>query len=238
MATSHGPTGHDDRNYCGGKKHQGVGTCTQPAGWGTSHPGIGRCKLHGGSTGNHGKAAQVEQARRDVVLFGARRDVHPAEALLELVQWTAGEVDYWRARVAEVAAQDDADLTWGVTRTKTGGDDHGTTQEAKPHVAYAMYADAAKRLEAHSVAALRAGVEERAVRVAESVGAQLAAVIRAVLGELGLTAEQEALVGEVVPKHLRAMCQGCHLHYDREHHAATRAKTRAAELEAANEVLW
>ena len=31
------------------------------------------------------------------------------------------------------------------------------------------------------------------------------------------------------PANLRAMCQGCHLHYDREHHAATRAETRRAE---------
>lgn len=37
-----------------------------------------------------------------------------------------------------------------------------------------------------------------------------------------------------VPEHcddanLKAMCQGCHLHYDREHHAETRAATRRAE---------
>lgn len=31
------------------------------------------------------------------------------------------------------------------------------------------------------------------------------------------------------PGNLRAMCQGCHLHYDRDHHAATRAATRRAE---------
>jgi hypothetical protein len=32
---------------------------------------------------------------------------------------------------------------------------------------------------------------------------------------------------------LRAMCQGCHLHYDREHHAETAAATRrAARAEA------
>lgn len=31
---------------------------------------------------------------------------------------------------------------------------------------------------------------------------------------------------------LAAMCQGCHLHYDREHHAQTRART-AAEAHAA-----
>lgn len=30
------------------------------------------------------------------------------------------------------------------------------------------------------------------------------------------------------PANLRAMCQGCHLHYDRDHHTETRALTRAA----------
>lgn len=28
------------------------------------------------------------------------------------------------------------------------------------------------------------------------------------------------------PKNLKAMCQGCHLHYDKEHHAQTAYKTR------------
>ena len=31
------------------------------------------------------------------------------------------------------------------------------------------------------------------------------------------------------PENLRAMCQGCHLHYDREHHAQTRRRTRESE---------
>ena len=30
------------------------------------------------------------------------------------------------------------------------------------------------------------------------------------------------------PDNLRAMCQACHLHYDRDHHAATRYRTRRA----------
>lgn len=35
------------------------------------------------------------------------------------------------------------------------------------------------------------------------------------------------------PENLRAMCQRCHLAYDRDHHAATRAATRRqAELDA------
>lgn len=35
------------------------------------------------------------------------------------------------------------------------------------------------------------------------------------------------------PANLRAMCQGCHLHYDRDHHAETRRTTRGAALAAA-----
>ena len=35
------------------------------------------------------------------------------------------------------------------------------------------------------------------------------------------------------PSNLKAMCQGCHLHYDREHHSETRRITRAREQAAA-----
>ncbi|MFE6080014.1 hypothetical protein [Streptomyces virginiae] len=38
------------------------------------------------------------------------------------------------------------------------------------------------------------------------------------------------------PANLRAMCQGCHLHYDRQHHAQTRAQTRRAAAEAAGQL--
>ena len=40
------------------------------------------------------------------------------------------------------------------------------------------------------------------------------------------------------PANLRAMCQGCHLHYDREHHAQTAARTRAAAAAAGMDALW
>lgn len=33
---------------------------------------------------------------------------------------------------------------------------------------------------------------------------------------------------------LKAMCNGCHLHYDREHHKETAARTRAAEIASWN----
>lgn len=37
---------------------------------------------------------------------------------------------------------------------------------------------------------------------------------------------------------LRAMCQGCHLHYDIEHHMRTAAATRRAALEAQMDPLF
>jgi hypothetical protein len=38
------------------------------------------------------------------------------------------------------------------------------------------------------------------------------------------------------PANLRAMCQGCHLHYDRDHHRHTAAATRRAAIEAAGQL--
>lgn len=35
---------------------------------------------------------------------------------------------------------------------------------------------------------------------------------------------------------LKAMCQGCHLHYDRRHHAETRSATRSAAQLAAGQI--
>jgi len=40
------------------------------------------------------------------------------------------------------------------------------------------------------------------------------------------------------PDNLRAMCQGCHLHYDKEHHRETRAKTISAALAAAGQLTF
>lgn len=40
------------------------------------------------------------------------------------------------------------------------------------------------------------------------------------------------------PRNLRAMCQGCHLHYDAAHHAQTRAETLRAALEAAGQLTF
>ena len=50
--TDTSPT-EDQSRFCGARKRQGEGYCRRPAGWGTDHVGMGRCKLHGGATKSH-----------------------------------------------------------------------------------------------------------------------------------------------------------------------------------------
>lgn len=46
---------------CGRPRKHNMGPCTQPAGWGTNHPGEGACKLHGGcSPIKHGRYSQIK----------------------------------------------------------------------------------------------------------------------------------------------------------------------------------
>lgn len=52
------------------------------------------------------------------------------------------------------------------------------------------------------------------------------------------TAHRDHQPENVDPANLFAACQGCHLHYDREHHAQTAARTRAALATAGMEPMF
>ncbi|WP_286189399.1 hypothetical protein [Sanguibacter hominis] len=141
--------------------------------------------------------------------LGLSRDVSPSEALLEEVRWTAGHVDWLRDRVREVERDE---LVWGKTKWKQTDSADGpieeTVETASTSVWYDLYERERKHLVAVCTAALRAGVEERRVRLAEAQGEQVAAVIKAILGDLQLTAAQQERVGEVVPRRLRLLSGG------------------------------
>lgn len=172
--------------------------------------GLTVCRSHGGASPQSkakANAARVDiAAGRAVARLGVKVEMHPAEALVDLVHWTAGEVAYWRGIVVELEQQGGHKaLTWGKTKVKDGGDDRGTTKEAKPHIAYAMLTSASDRLATYAAAALRAGVDERRVQLAERQGQLVADVIRGVLAALNLTAEQWELVPTIVPAQLRLL---------------------------------
>jgi hypothetical protein len=188
-----------DHQLCGART-RGGGTCKKPP-----LAGATRCRLHGGASPNSLAKAQERitdaKAGRELARLGITyRDIHPGDALVELVQYQASIVDFWRRKVSEL---EEADLTWGTTKVKDGGDDRGTTSEAKPNIAYVLLDQAQSRLAEYATAALKAGVEERRVRLAESQGALVAQAIRTVLDGLDLTPAQLELVPRVVPAALR-----------------------------------
>lgn len=179
--------------------------------------GASTCRVHGSGSRKAKAAAarRVEEAKaareaeKAVTTLGLSRDVSPSEALLEEVRWTAGHVDWLRDRVREVERDE---LVWGKTKVKDGfgpmGPSAETTEGATPSVWYDLYEKERKHLVVVCAAALRAGVEERRVRLAEAQGAQVAEVIRAILDDLGLTLEQQQKVGTVVPARLRLLAGG------------------------------
>lgn len=200
----------DGQRRCWGRKKAG-GQCTQIA-----MTGQNVCHMHGGKAQqNIDKAKEriaEERARVLVATYGRKIETTASAALLDEVQWTAGHVAWLRERVQEIesaAAVAGTDtghpLVWGITKEKSGGEDRGTTEEAAPNVWLKLYQQERGHLVKVCEAAIRAGIEERRVRLAEQEGVLVAQAIRAILADLGLTAAQRAMVSEIVPRHLRAL---------------------------------
>ncbi|MFN2636891.1 MAG: hypothetical protein ABR585_07695 [Gemmatimonadaceae bacterium] len=207
MTTASDDNGHGnncDKQHCHGKRKGDSGElCHRPSGWGTDHAGLGKCKLHGGSTPTHKAAAKVELARRAVATYGLPREVDPAVALLEEVHRTAGHVA-WLSEV--VGAMDDGELVWGVVEEieRSGGQlGSETTHRAAPSIWLDLYRQERAHLARVSKDAIAAGIAERQVRLAESQGAIVVDIIRRILDRLDLTQAQSALVPAVVPEELR-----------------------------------
>lgn len=193
---------HDpDRPRCGAHGRRADEPCDR-----VPMKGGDRCYIHGGASPQaKRKAAErilEERARKLVDTYGRKVETTATEALLEEVQWTAGHVAWLRERVQEV--EQDA-LVWGKTQSKTGGQDWGETEAAVPNIWLKIYQDERAHLVKVCAEAIKAGIEERRVRLAEQQGALVAQAIRAILGDLRLTPEQQELVKDVVPRHLRAL---------------------------------
>lgn len=103
-------------------------------------------------------------------------------------------------------------LVWGQTeyRDKTGGEDAGQTvvEQAGINIWYQLYFKERDHLAKICALALKAGIEERKVKLAESQGALVADVIRRILAALNLSPAQQALVPEIVPQQLRLLAEG------------------------------
>lgn len=188
----------DGHEHCGAKTRKG-GVCKLPAGHGTDHVGIGRCKLHGGSTPTHEKAASTEIARRECATLGIPVETTPAEALIREVWEAEGNVEFYRRLVQQLpthpeddmfVASEDGDGHWERGAPGIYGRTYHVsgvpTGEAKEHVLVRLYNEERKRKVDASAAALRAGVEERRVQIAEADAQAITAAYMAAFADLGL----------------------------------------------------
>lgn len=214
------PPAGPDIQLCGAhraKQPEGV-LCRRPAGWGTEHAGVGRCKWHGGNTGSHVKAAAVEIAKRECNLLGLPVvDINPADALLGEVKRTWRNIVALEALLAEVPTHpapdkmvppgesSDGHAYWERGEPGLYGRTYHVsgipTGEAKLNILLVWLNDERKHLVVATTAALRAGIDERQVRLAEQQGEQMAEILRGVLTDLGVLNHPEAAT--VVRRHLQ-----------------------------------
>jgi hypothetical protein len=175
--------------FCGGKLHGRDGTCEQPAGWGTPHPGHGRCKLHGGCAPSGRIAAAEQQARAAL----ARLNVAPVEnALTELAKIT-GQVVAWKDMLAE-KVNTLASLRY---ETEVGG------EQLRAEVA--LWERALDRCGKFLVDMAKLDIDERLARVTEQQAEQVSAALTTVLAEMGLSQDQQRAARAGVARHLRAV---------------------------------
>lgn len=212
----------DGRRRCRGhhrRTGRGQGRqCPRPA-----LPGLTVCARHGGSSpaaqAKSERARKADLLARAVRRFGARRDIDPATALLEVVQQTAGDVAWLRERIGELVgadperAEDVQELLWAVTRAEstvagamaidleTG--EMGSAPQTKvvhtlePHPLWVMLEKASDRLMKASAAAIAAGIAERQVALAEAQGLLVAQAIRGVLGAMLVELQERGLPADL-----------------------------------------
>lgn len=195
-----------DKPKCGGTKKQdnpdGTETCKRPAGWGTDHPGFGRCKLHGGSSPNGKKFAAKQSLAESIGTFGLPIEIDAREALTQEVWRTAGHVA-WLGHIVKTIEEND--LVWGMTKQVVGGKDHGKTFAAAPNMWLNLYREERKHLTLVTAAAIKAGIDERRVELEEQRASAISTAFFATLDALELTDEQTAKALDLFPRALEAI---------------------------------
>ena len=182
---------------CGAKTRAGS-PCAKSPGWGTHHVGVGRCRLHGGSSPRAEKAGQEELARCAVVTYGLPRQVEPHQALIEELHRTAGHVAWLSAEINLVMAGDPS------AAAIEDDEDRAEYVRLRLDALMGRHVDERKHLVAVAKTCIDVGVEERRVRLAEEQGAFIASVLRGVLTDLGVRLDDPE-TERVVRRHLNVV---------------------------------
>jgi hypothetical protein len=171
----------DTMKLCEATKQNGE-SCRAFAGQGTEHPGVGRCKFHLGNTKSHKTNAVLVEAQARMVKLGMPIEVHPHEALLQVLYLASGHVAWLKAEIGAL-------------------EDLGTFEA---RVMTQLYGEERDRVAKVAKAALDAGVAERQVALVEQYSRQLADLLQAIFDdpELALAATQRERLPGVVRRHI------------------------------------
>jgi hypothetical protein len=177
---------------CGGKRHGREDPCRLPAGWGTSHPGHGRCKLHGGSSPSGRAAGLAAQARAEVERLGVVPAANPLEQLAAL----AAKARLWEELLsAKVAA-----LTSLTYDTAAGSQ--------QVHAEILLWERALDRCGAFCATLAKLDIDQRITEIqvqsAKIIGDEVAALVNRIFARTEFNC-RAAAVAEVVAEEIRAM---------------------------------
>jgi hypothetical protein len=141
------------------------------------------------------------------MLTGNYPDCSPIDALLMCVRIAAAEVRFYTTKIAALDAENEGVLE-RPTREATAGSYQGSYDivELKQEAVVSLWIRERQRsldaLARYSSAALKAGVEERMIRLAEGMGDRLATMLEAIFNELQLTPEQMDKAPDIVHRQL------------------------------------
>lgn len=186
-----------DKPKCGGARRQSTGTCERPAGWGTPHPGAGRCKLHGGCiptvVTSEARKAVEREAR---AAFGRLADVStpvadPLTALADL----AGHVGAWMQFLADRVA----DLQTLAYSGEAG-------EQVKGEIV--LFERALDRCNTVLGTYARLNIDERLARISEQQADMVLKALGAGLDAAGVTSDRRPIALRAAAGHLRLVKSG------------------------------
>jgi len=133
---------------------------------------------------------------------------HPVEHLLNLINQNAAEVAWLRSLVKDLPEED---LYFGETKHERG-EEKGEPTNLKTYgaginIKWQALSQAEEQLAKWASMAVKAGVEERKIRLAEEQGQLVFTAIQQILDGLNLTPAQARLVPQIVPNALRQLTQ-------------------------------
>ncbi len=163
------------------------------------------CYAHGGATPAIQVAAERKSRREDgqrkaAALVEAYIQEHPnADPMLELIRMVLQTAAWERALAMLLYQEDDVieSVDYGV-----GG------SRREENIRYRQWKDAADRLVKFSKVAVDAGVETKQLEMLKEFAATFGGILTAVLGDLGLPAEQQQRGRELYARRLRLVAGG------------------------------